>query len=71
MAKFRVWAKMIEYAYLDVEAPDKEIALEIAEETDGSYFHGSATDVDWEFVKDDIERLDSSAEVDFAYDDFE
>lgn len=35
---FRVYAKVVTYSYLDVEADDKDEAEEIAENTDGGDF---------------------------------
>lgn len=46
MAKYRVFAKMTSYAYLDVEAETGEKAKEIAENTDGGVF--TEGDGDWE-----------------------
>lgn len=47
MTKYRVFAKMTSYAYLDVEAETGEEAKEIAENTDGGEFI-STEDGDWE-----------------------
>lgn len=47
MAKYRVFAKMTSYAYLDVEAETSEKAKEIAESTDGGEFINTE-DGDWE-----------------------
>ena len=47
MAKYRVFAKMTSYAFLDVEAETGEEAKEIAESTDGGEFI-STEDGDWE-----------------------
>ena len=47
MAKYRVFAKTISYAYLDVEAETGEKAKEIAENTDGGEFIATE-DGDWE-----------------------
>ena len=38
MKTYRVWAKVIGYAYLDVEADSAEEAIAIAEDTDAGYF---------------------------------
>ena len=65
--KFRVWARCIDYVYIDVEAEDKYQAKEIAEEIDGGDFHNNACDVGWEF--DDVDELDDDVEVDYTYED--
>ena len=51
MSKFRVWAKMTSYAYIDIEADTKEEAEKIAEDTDGGEFI-SGDDGDWEILTD-------------------
>lgn len=51
MAKFRVWAKMTTYSYLEVEADSEEEAEMIAEETDGGEFIPT-DDGDWEITGD-------------------
>ena len=66
MAKFRIWAKSIDYVYLDVEAEDEDQAREIAEEADGGAFHEDGCD--WEFSEDVIE-LDDDADVDYTYEE--
>ena len=55
MAKFRVWAKMTSYAYLDIEADTKEEAEKIAEDTDGGEFI-STDGGDWEIL-DETEEI--------------
>ena len=55
MAKYRVWAKMISYSYLEVEAESKEEAEAIAEETDGGEFIPT-DDGDWELI-DDVQEV--------------
>ena len=49
MPKFRVWAKMTSYAYLEIEADTKEEAEKIAEDTDGGEFI-STDGGDWEIL---------------------
>ncbi len=55
MAKYRVWAKITDYAYLDVEASSKEEAERVAENTDGGEFIPTENG-DWEI-------MDSTEEV--------
>lgn len=38
MGKYRVWAEVTSYCYLDVEAKDADEAYDIASETDGGDF---------------------------------
>lgn len=58
MAKYRVWAKMTSYAYLDVEADCVDEAETIANNTDGGEFI-STEDGDWEVNPDDnIQEVD-------------
>ena len=64
MAKFRVWARCIDYVYLDVEAEDKEQALAFAFEMDGGDFHNGGGDWEW----GDIDELNPDAEVDYEHD---
>ncbi len=52
--KFRVWAKMDDYLYLDVEAESKEEAVAIAEEADGGDFTSEGALGDWE-IKEAVE----------------
>lgn len=56
MALYRVWAKMTNYCYLDVEADSIDEAEEIADETDGGDFINSE-DGDWEILYDQTEEL--------------
>ena len=55
--KYRVWAKMTNYAYLDVEAEDENEALAIAENTDGGEFI-SSDEGNWEIIYDDVEEVE-------------
>lgn len=57
MAKYRVWAKMTSYSFLDVEAENEQEALEIAEYTDGGEFI-TTEGGDWE-VLSDVKSLDN------------
>lgn len=63
MAKYRVWAKMTTYCYLDVEAEDEEQAKDVAEETDGGDFTADDMQGDWE-IEDDVDLLDDNVDVD-------
>lgn len=47
MKKFRVYAKMTEWLYLDVEAETKEMAIYLAEVEDGGVF-SSCQNGEWE-----------------------
>ena len=59
MKKFRVWAKMTSYAYLDVEAETAEEAYQIADSTDGGEFISDEFKGDWEVDPDcDIQEVD-------------
>lgn len=55
MKKFKVWAKYINYCYIDIEANSKEEAEGIACNTDGGDFDSSSLsgldDGGWEIVK--------------------
>ena len=66
MAKFRVWAKSIDYVYLDVEAENEDQAMKIANEADGGDFHQDGCD--WQFSKD-VLKLDDDAAVDYTYEE--
>ena len=60
MATYRVWAKMVTYAYLDVEAESEDEAVEIAYDADGGDF---IEDTDpysgsWEIMEEETEKLD-------------
>lgn len=57
MALYRVWAKMTNYCYLDVEADTIDEAEEIAEDADGGDFINS-DEGDWEIMYDSTEELD-------------
>jgi len=57
MAKYRVWAKMTSYSFLDVEAESEQEALEIAEDADGGEFI-TTEDGDWELLPD-VKPLDN------------
>ena len=48
--KYRVWAKITDYAYLDVEAESAEEAEKIARETDGGEFTSDGKYGDWEIT---------------------
>ena len=50
MAQFRVWAKAIDYCYLDVEANDEDEAFAIAAETDGGEFITEDCSGDWQLI---------------------
>lgn len=67
MAKFRIWAKSIDYCYLDVEAENVHQAMEVAEAADGGDFHEDGGD--WEF-SDNVLELDEDMEVDYKYTEF-
>jgi hypothetical protein len=56
MKKFRVYAKMTEWLYLDVEAETKEKAIYLAEVEDGSVF-ASTQNGEWEIQ--DAEEIES------------
>ena len=49
MKKYRVCAKCVSYAYLDVEAESAEAAERIADETDGGEFIPTP-DGEWEIM---------------------
>ena len=58
MKTYRVWAKMISYCYLDVEADSVEEANEIAMETDGGEFiNDDPYGGDWEIMQEDTTEL--------------
>ena len=63
MAKYRIYARSIEYLYIDVEAKDKDEAIDMYEVIDGSEFHLLPYDVDWSI--DEIVPLDDG-DVDFT-----
>ena len=52
MKTYRVWAKIISYAYLDVDAEDEDEAWEVADRTDGGEFTPTH-DGDWELLDTD------------------
>ena len=54
--KYRVWAKMTSYAYIEVEAENASEARSIAEDTDGGEFI-SSEDGDWEITE--AEEIDA------------
>lgn len=56
MKKFRVYAKMTEWLYLDVEAESKEKAIYLAEVEDGAFFTSEQIG-DWEIQ--DAEEIES------------
>jgi len=56
MKKYRVYAKMTEWLYLDVEAESKEKAIYLAKVEDGSDF-ASTQNCDWEIQ--DAEEIES------------
>ncbi len=59
MSKYRVWAKMTTYSYLDVEAESPDEAFNIAKETDGGEFISSEEGGDWEVDPDNnIQEVD-------------
>ena len=43
--KYRVWAKMTSYSYLDVEAESEDEAINIANETDGGEFIPTTSEI--------------------------
>ena len=49
MKTYRVWAKSIDYYYIDVQAENAEEAWEIANDTDGGDFTPT-WDGDWEML---------------------
>lgn len=51
MSIYRVWAKVINYAYADIPAESEKEAIAKAEEMDGGEFI-SAPDGDWEIMAD-------------------
>lgn len=58
MSKYRVWAKMTTYSYLDVEADCVDEAETIAKNTDGGEFI-TTNDGNWEVNPDDnIQEVD-------------
>ena len=69
MAKFRIWAKSIDYLYLDVEADTLDEAMEVADEADGGDFHSDASAVSWEMDENEVEELDDDADVDYTYEE--
>lgn len=50
MKKYRVWARSIDYCFLDVEAESEKEAMEIAQNTDGGEFFTTLLG-EWEFDK--------------------
>lgn len=53
--KYRVWAKMTSYSYLDVEAKSEDEAINIANETDGGEFIPTTSEDsagDWKILPD-------------------
>lgn len=52
-AKYRVWAKMTTYSYIEVEAGSESEAISIAEDTDGGEFITS-DDGDWEITEAEL-----------------
>lgn len=67
MAKYRVWAKLTDWAYVDIEAETKDEAFEAAEELDGSEFHTTHGYGDWEMKREDVDELNADQDVDFIY----
>ena len=53
--KYRVWAKMTSYSYVDVEADSESEAMSMAEEIDGGEFIGDDDPLsgDWEICRAD------------------
>ena len=49
--KYRVWAKMTSYCYLEVEAENEAEARSIAEDTDGGEFDSVDCDGNWEITE--------------------
>lgn len=60
MHTFRVEAKMTSYAYLDVKAPTKEKAMEIASNTDGGEFISTEYG-DWEITGCELKEKEEVA----------
>ena len=55
MSTYRIWAKCITYAYIDIEAEDEDEAWEKAVDTDPSGFIDTANG-DWELMPE-VEEL--------------
>ena len=52
MAKFRVWVKVTDDCYIDVEAKDEDQARDMVATIDGGDFHsGNNFGVDWEITE--------------------
>ena len=51
MKKYRAWAKMTSWLYLDVEAESEDGAWEIANEADGGEFEENVADCSWEITE--------------------
>ena len=51
MKKYRAWAKMTSWLYLDVEAESEDEAWEIASEADGGEFEENTIDCSWEITE--------------------
>lgn len=67
MAKFRIWAKSVDYCYVDIEAENEEAAYEFAaENVDGGSFHNDWGYGSWDMLPDEIEKLDDDTEVDYV-----
>ena len=64
MAKYRVYARVVDYYYIDVEAKDKDEAIDMYELIDGSEFHLKPSFVEWNI--DEVVCLDNDGDVDFT-----
>ncbi len=63
MAKYRVWAKMSTYCYLDVQAGSEAEAERIALDADGGDFI-TGDDGDWEIL-DNTEALEENGHINY------
>ena len=63
MAKYRIYARVVDYYYIDVEAKDKDEAIDMYEVIDGSEFHFLPYESDWGL--DEIVPL-NDGDVDFT-----
>lgn len=56
MRKYRVWARSIDYCYLDVEAESEDEAYDIASQTDGGEFCCDSASGEWEM--DHVDKIE-------------
>ncbi len=56
MKTYRVWARITNYAYLDVKADSASIAERIAEESDRGCFT-NCEDGEWDIISDKTEEV--------------